>query len=114
MATTATGPNNAGALAVDKAVAEGEAGRILGMRIVLDPNITTITGSGTNQDIVYILRAANLIYHQSDQPWFEVFHETLSATLQVRLRIFGYSAFSPDARPEGLARITGTGLNATI
>jgi len=114
VATTATGPTNAGALAVDKAVAEGEAGRILGMRIVLDPSITTTTGAGTNQDVIYVLRAADLIYHQSDQPRFEVFHETLSANLQVRLRIFGYSAFSPNARPEGLARITGTGLNVTI
>ena len=114
ISATAAGPNNAGAVAVDSAVAEGEAGRILGMRFVLDPNISTVTGAGTNEDTVYVLRASDLVYHAGDQPKYEVFSDTLSATLQVRLRVYGYSAFTASARPESLARICGTGLNDTI
>lgn len=114
ISATANGPTNAGALAVDNAVAEGEAGRILGMQVILDPNIAITTGAGTNQDTIYVLRRDDLIFHHGNAPKYEVFEETLSGTLQVRLRIYGYSAFSADARPEGLARITGTGLSATI
>jgi HK97 family phage major capsid protein len=114
ISATAAGPNNAGAVAGNDAVAEGEAGRILGMKVVLDSNIKTTGGSGTDEDVIYVLKTDDLVYHAADQPKFEIFPDTLSASLQVRLRIYSYAAFTPNARPEGLARIVGTGLNDTI
>jgi HK97 family phage major capsid protein len=114
ISATAAGPTNAGAVAGNDAVAEGEAGRILGMKVVLDSNIKTTGGSGTDEDVIYVLKTDDLVYHAADQPKFEIFPDTLSASLQVRLRIYSYCAFSPNARPEGLARIVGTGLNDTI
>jgi hypothetical protein len=77
-------------------------------------NITTLSGSGTDQDVIYVLKADDIVYHAADQPKFEVFPDTLSASLQCRLRIYSYAALTPNARPEGLARIVGTGLNDTI
>ena len=109
----ANGPMNAGGVATAN-VAEGETGRILGLPVILDPNILTTSGSGTNEDQIYVLRRDDLIFHESAAPRYEVFEDTLSGTLQVRLRIYGYSAFSPDARPESIARIIGTGLSATV
>ena len=84
------------------------------MRVVLDSNIKTTGGSGTDEDVIYVLKTDDLVYHASDQPKFEIFPDTLSDSLQVRLRIYGYAAFTPNARPEGLARVSGTGLNDTI
>ena len=104
---------NAGGVAT-ATVAEGETGRILGLPVILDPNILTTSGAGTNEDQIYVLRRDDLIFHHGNAPKYEVFEDTLSGTLQVRIRTYGYSAFSPDGRPEGLARITGTGLNATV
>jgi hypothetical protein len=36
-------------------------GRSHGLPIVTDPNITTIAGTGSNEDVIYVLRASDII-----------------------------------------------------
>ena len=54
-----------------------------GLAVVLDPNIGTTYGAGTNEDEVYIVRSAHYLLMESDAV-FVRFDEVLSQTLTVR------------------------------
>jgi hypothetical protein len=80
-----------------------------GLRVVLDAGITTTSGSGTNEDVIYILRVADMVLFES--PLQEiVFDAPLSGTLTVRLQIYGYSAFVSGRYPTSITILSGTGL----
>jgi HK97 family phage major capsid protein len=82
-----------------------------GMRVVHDPSIGTTYGAGTNEDEIYVLRAADLILWEGPLQ-ARVLPEVLSGTLTVRVQLFGYAAFASGRYPASITIISGTGLVA--
>jgi HK97 family phage major capsid protein len=87
----------------------GQAGSIAGLRVIVDPNVATNGGAGTNEDDLYVVDLGELLLSESPLRT-RVLQEVLSGTLQVRIQAFGYSAFAGGRRPKVLARISGAGL----
>lgn len=82
-----------------------------GLRVVIDSNIATNRGAGTNEDEIYVVRSSDLIL--AEQPLrVRALEQTLANTLQVKLQAFSYSAFVSGRQPEAIAAISGTGLAA--
>jgi HK97 family phage major capsid protein len=88
--------------------AGGMANDILGMRVIVDPNVTTAYNA-SNQDVVLVVRLEDFLLWESPVRAFR-FQEVLSGTLQVRLQVFSYSAWMPDRYPNGVGLVQGTGL----
>ncbi len=105
------GPVNAGAVLAGP-TAEGIGGTLAGLTIVSDANIVTTSGAGTNQDQIWLYRPSDIYWATNGTPTFETFRDSLSATLQIRIRAYGYSAITCERRPESFCSITGTGLAA--
>lgn len=91
-------------------VAEGNAGTLLGLPVVLDANVSTTNGAGTNQDEVLLVRADDCHLY-TRPPVVRVFEETLSGTGQVRLQCWSYAALLLP-RADSIVKIGGTGLTA--
>lgn len=87
----------------------GFIGTFAGLNVILDANIATNLGAGTNEDRIYILYSADLLLWE-DAVRFETFTETLSAEATVRFRLFAYSAFASGRQPNSICEISGTGL----
>jgi HK97 family phage major capsid protein len=92
-------------------VAEGPVGQIGGFPIVLDQNIATNLGAGANQDRIYALRTSDMYLWEGGMR-ARTLTEVLSGTLQVRLQIYNYVAFTAERYPSSIATIDGTGLIA--
>jgi HK97 family phage major capsid protein len=86
----------------------GMADNILGMRVVVDPNVTTAYNA-SSQDVILVVRLEDFMLWESPVRAFR-FQEVLSGTLQVRLQVFSYSAWMPDRYPNGIGLVQGTGL----
>lgn len=82
-----------------------------GLRTVLDANISTEYGASTDEDEIYVVRAADLILMEGPLRT-AVYEQTLSGTLQIRLQVFAYSAFISGRQPTAITEIAGTGLKA--
>jgi HK97 family phage major capsid protein len=89
--------------------AEGPVGNLMGLPVLLDPNIQTTVSS--NQDPVYALRTPDLYLWEGTMR-SRTLTEVLSGTLQVRLQIYNYFAFLGSRYPSSIGIITGTGLAA--
>ena len=75
------------------------------MPVITDPSIGTAYGTGTNEDLVYVLRASDVVLWESPIRT-RVLPETLSGTLTVRLQVYGYLAFSAARLPKSIVEIT--------
>lgn len=84
---------------------------LAGLRVILDGNVSTLEGAGTNQDHVFIVRSEDLILMEGPIR-ARVLEQTLAGTLQIRLQLFAYSAFISGRQPEAIGEIVGTGLVA--
>jgi HK97 family phage major capsid protein len=89
-------------------VAEGNAGTLLGLPVILDANVSVADGSSTNQDQIILVRADDLHLY-TRPPVVRVFEETLSGTGTVRLQCWSYAALLLP-RADAIVKITGTGL----
>lgn len=87
----------------------GLAGTLAGLSVVQDANITTTAGASTNEDYIYVVRAADMPLMEGPIQ-ADVFNDVGSAGLTVRLRLFAYSAFASNRQPKSITRISGTGL----
>ncbi|WP_442803326.1 phage major capsid protein [Streptomyces pseudogriseolus] len=87
-------------------------GSLFGVPVVLDNNIPSNLGTGTNETriIVADFRDLILMEDESAAPVQLRFDEVLSASLQVRLLAYGYSAFAAGRQPKAVSVIAGTGL----
>jgi HK97 family phage major capsid protein len=103
-------PQNAiatlGAVAAEQVV-----GQMHGLPVVTDPSMPTTLGTGTNEDVVHILRASDLLLYESGIRT-RVLPEVGSANLTVRLQVYGYLAFTAARYPKSVVEIGGTGLVA--
>jgi HK97 family phage major capsid protein len=103
-------PQNAvatlGAVAAEQAV-----GQMHGLPVVTDPNLPTNLGTGTNEDVIHVLRASDLILYESGIR-SRVMPEVGSGTLTVRLQVYGYLAFTAARYPASVVELGGSGLAA--
>lgn len=81
----------------------------IGLPAYLDGNLPTNLGGGTNETRLIVARFPDL-YLWEGAMHTRALQEVLSGTLQVRLQIWGYSAFMPHRRPEAISVISGTGM----
>jgi hypothetical protein len=84
---------------------------ILGLPVIVDPNIPTNIGAGTNQDNVYVARAADLRLWETGLR-AETFTEPYADSMGVLFRAFAYSAAIPGRYTTSVSVISGTGLVA--
>ncbi|WP_435244949.1 phage major capsid protein [Streptomyces tendae] len=103
-------PQNAiatlGAVAAEQVV-----GQMHGLPVVTDPNLPTSLGTGTNEDVIHVLRASDLLLYESGIR-SRVLPEVGSANLTVRLQVYGYIAFTAGRYPQSVVEIGGAGLAA--
>lgn len=89
--------------------AEQVVGQMHGLPVITDPNIPTNLGTGTNQDVVHILRSSDLLLFESGIR-SRVLPEVGSGNLTVRLQVYGYVAFTAGRYPKSIVEVGGTGL----
>jgi HK97 family phage major capsid protein len=107
-----TGPFNAMALQTG-AVSEGPVGRLtVGTPVILDGNIPTNLGGGTNETRIITLRTSDL-YLWEGAIQTRVLTEVLSGTLQVRFQIYRYAAFMGNRLSKAISIVSGTGMIPT-
>jgi HK97 family phage major capsid protein len=87
--------------------AEGVVGTLQGLQVVLDANITTTAGAGTNQDVAIVTRAEDNFLFELPRPVTRLFEDVLSGNLAVRLQAYGYAAFTSERLPKANASIEG-------
>jgi HK97 family phage major capsid protein len=80
-------------------------GQMHGLPVVTDPNITITAGAG-NEDIIYVLRASDVVLWESGIR-ARVLPETKAQNLTVLLQIYSYLAFSAARFPQSVVEITG-------
>jgi hypothetical protein len=92
-------------------IGEGSVGVFQNLQVVLDANVPTNLGAGTNQDAVIVTAAAaNYLWELPSGPVLRVYEEVLSGNLAVRLQVYSYYAFSSELRSKANAEVIGTGL----
>ncbi len=68
-------------------------------------------GAGTNEDIIIALaRADSPLFVQP--PSFRAMIDPLSASLEIRFQVYGYSALLANRQPASIGKMSGTGLIA--
>ena len=87
-------------------------GTLFGVPVVLDGNVPNNLGAGTNETriIAADFRDVILMEDPTGAPQQLRFDDVLSATLQVRLLVYGYSAFAAGRQPKAISVVSGTGL----
>lgn len=82
-----------------------------GIKVIVDNNIATNLGAGTNEDEIYVVNAAELhLWEDPNAPLFIRAEQTLAASLGVLLVVYGYAAYSFRRYTNGHQKIAGTGL----
>jgi HK97 family phage major capsid protein len=93
-------------------VSDGAAGSLMGLRVIVDPNLPTNIGAATNQDVVLVYDSSQIFLWEEGAPRSRVFEDIGSGTLTVRLRVHGYVALMANRLPTMISAIGGTGLVA--
>lgn len=82
-----------------------------GVRVIVDNNIATSLGAGTNEDEIYIVNSSELhLWEDSSAPMFIRAEQPSAASLGVLLVVYGYAAYSFRRYTSGHQKIAGTGL----
>ena len=89
----------------------GVVGQLLGIDVVVDANVPTNLGAGTNEDRIIVCYSPDLcLWEQTGSPMQLRFEQTLGGQLTIKMVAFGYSAFTAGKYPSGVSVISGTGL----
>jgi HK97 family phage major capsid protein len=103
------GPFNPLALQTGE-IAEGPVGRLtVGTPVLLDGNIPSNLGAGTNESRIITARTSDLYLWEGSMQT-RVLSEVLSGTLQVRFQVYNYVAFMPNRLPKAISVVSGTGM----
>lgn len=82
-----------------------------GMKAIVDNNIATNLGAGTNEDEIYVIPADEChLWEDSQAPVFIRAEQPAAATLGVLLVLYGYFAYSFRRYSNSMQKIGGTGL----
>lgn len=84
---------------------------IFGVPVVLDGNLPTNLGAGTNEDVILGVTASELhLWEDPNAPLMVRAEQTAAGNLTVKLVVYGYSAFTAGRYPGAHGTIGGTGL----
>lgn len=84
--------------------------QLMGLQVVLDANIPTNLGAGTNEDVILVVSASELHLFEQAGPLFIRAEQPAAKTLGVTYVVYSYAAFTAGRRPAAHAKISGTGL----
>ena len=86
----------------------GIVGSLLGIPVLVDANVPTNLGSGTNEDRIIVCYSPDLcLWEQTGSPMQLRFDQTLGGQLTIKMVAFGYSAFTAGKYPAGVSVISG-------
>lgn len=88
---------------------QGQVGQIQGLPVIVDTQIPTNLGGGTNQDPVIVFKSDDAILWEGNLK-SEAFRETKADSLSVYLRLYNYVAFTANRYAPSVAIILGTGM----
>ncbi len=108
-------PNNVSSVNVGGEISSntygGVVGVLAGLPVVLDGNIVTNAGAGTNEDVILGVTADELfLWEQPGSPLLIRAEQTAAGNLTVKLVVYGFSAFTAGRYPGAHGVIGGTGL----
>lgn len=108
-------PNNVSSVNVGGEISSntygGVVGVLAGLPVVLDGNIPTNLGAGTNEDVILGVTADELfLWEQPGSPLLIRAEQTAAGNLTVKLVVYGFSAFTAGRYPLAHGVIGGTGL----
>ena len=88
--------------------------QVAGIPVVTDANITTTAGAGSDEDIVYVVRRADmLLFENGDGAPAQIrMDQTNGGTLTIKLVVYSYVGFVGGRYPKAIATVYGTGLVA--
>ena len=88
--------------------------QIAGIPVVTDANITTTAGAGSDEDIVYVVRRADmLLFEQGDGAPAQIrMEQTLGGSLTIKMVVYSYVGFVGGRYPAAISTVYGTGLVA--
>jgi len=109
---TLNGPQNAFAVGAGSVVYGNSGYSIAGLPVITDANVITNNGTGLNEDVIIIgnTQESHLWEDGSGEPMMLRFEEPKSAELEVKMVVYGYSAYTANRYPNAFALIGGTGL----
>jgi hypothetical protein len=82
-----------------------------GLQVVVDNNVATNLGAGTNQDEVYIIASDEChLWEQPEAPQFIRAEQPTAGTLGVQLVLYGYYAYTHNRYSGAQSKVSGTGL----
>lgn len=89
-------------------------GTLLGLPVVVDGNVSLTEGGGTEDTIFLARRSDVILWEPPGGMPRELRFDDADATgsLEVKLLVYGYSAFTAERYPTAVSRISGTGLVA--
>jgi hypothetical protein len=106
-------PTQAGATNFGVGYAAGARGVLPnGMPVVVDNNIGTTLGAGTEDEIYTVAAAECHLWEDSSAPTFIRAEQPSAASLGVLLVLYGYFAYTHNRYTNGQSKIAGTGLIA--
>ena len=83
------------------------------MPVVTSGKVTTTSGSGGNEDMIFVVRRADmLLFEDATQPAMVRMDQTAGLNLTVTLVAYQYACFIGGRYPASISKISGTGLVA--
>jgi HK97 family phage major capsid protein len=109
-------PTQAGGLNVGAGYDQGSRGTLPnGLTVIVDNNVSTILGTGTNEDEIYVVPASEChLWEDPSAPVFIRAEQPAAASLGVLLVLYGYMAYSLRRYSNGMAKVNGTGNGPPI
>jgi HK97 family phage major capsid protein len=109
---TPNGPQNAFAVGAGSVVYGNSGYSIAGLPVITDANVITTNGANNNEDVIIIgsTQESHLWEDGGGEPMMLRFEEPKSAELEVKMVVYGYSAYTANRYPNAFALIGGTGL----
>jgi hypothetical protein len=107
-------PPQAGGVSENNGYNQGVRGVLpSGLPVIVDNNIATNGGTGTNQDEIYVVASSEChLWEDPNAPVFIRAEQPLAHQLAVRLVLYGYFAYTFARYSNGQQKIAGTGLVA--
>lgn len=102
------GPQSGGSVNTT-AYGQGASGVLGGIPVVVDANISTVLGAGTNEDAIYAITQEE-VHLWEDEPVFIRAEQTAAASLGVLFVAYKMYAYTVNRNSKAHARINGTGL----
>ena len=84
---------------------------VAGLPVVTSGKISTGAGSGSNEDVIFIVRRSDcLLFEDATQPAMVRMDQTAGLNLTVTLVAYQYACFIGGRYPASISKISGTGL----